>query len=442
MSHTYPSELPIVPLANPVSATVSVPGSKSITNRALVLAALASRNGECILSGALQSEDTEVMVRALAELGFQIVTTWPMTIIIVERNETGRIIPAKVAEIFVANSGTTMRFLTAAVSIGQGHYRLDGVERMRERPIQDLLDALTQLGVETHTETESNCPPVEIRTSGWKSPDRPPIPGMVYMQQSVSSQFLSGLMLAAPFAGLPRVDIIFDENQVSRPYLDMTDAMLHQWGVETKFAGRARTIEILQQPRAHRAHYRIEPDASAASYFWAAAAITGGRVSVSGLNRKSLQGDVRFVDVLQQMGCRVEECEAGITVHGKPLRGVDVDMNDISDTVMTLGAVACFAEGPTTIRNIAHIRHKETDRIAALATELRKLGAEVDERPDGMTITPRPLTGCAVDTYNDHRMAMSLALIGLKVPGVVIRNPGCVAKTYPGFWQDLEKLRI
>ena len=187
--------------------------------------------------------------------------------------------------------------------------------------------------------------------------------------------------------------------------------------------------------------YPIEPDASSASYFWAAAAITGGRVTVSGLNRKSPQGDVRFVDVLAQMGCRVEECDAGITVHGGTLRGVDVDMNDISDTVMTLGAVACFADGPTTIRNVGHIRHKETDRIAALATELRKLGAEVDERDDGLTIHPRPLKGCAVDTYNDHRMAMSLALVGLKVPGVVIRNPGCVAKTYPGFWQDLELLR-
>ena len=161
----------------------------------------------------------------------------------------------------------------------------------------------------------------------------------------------------------------------------------------------------------------------------------------SGLTRKSIQGDVRFVDVLAEMGCRVEECDAGITVHGGKLRGIDVDMNDISDTVMTLAAVACFAEGPTTIRNVAHIRHKETDRIAALAIELRKLGAEVEERADGLTITPRPLKGCAVDTYNDHRMAMSLALVGLKVPGVVIRNPGCVAKTYPGFWQDLERLR-
>src|SRR5205085_11746054 len=183
--------------------------------------------------------------------------------------------------------------------------------------------------------------------------------------------------------------------------------------------------------------YVIEPDASAASYFFAAAAITGGTVTVLGLSRKnSLQGDVGFVDLLEQMGCRVEECTTGITVHGRPLHGIDVDMNDISDTVMTLGAVACFADGPTTIRNVAHIRHKETDRIAALAAELRKVGATVEEFADGLTITPRPLHGAEIETYDDHRMAMSLALVGLKIPGVVIRNPGCVAKTYPEFWND------
>jgi 3-phosphoshikimate 1-carboxyvinyltransferase len=220
----------------------------------------------------------------------------------------------------------------------------------------------------------------------------------------------------------------------------MTLEVMGDFGIEADWES-PDTIRIWGHWEGLPQTYAIEPDASAASYFWAAAAITGGRVTVAGLNRKSLQGDVRFVDVLEQMGCRVEECEAGITVHGKPLRGIDVDMNDISDTVMTLGAVACFAEGPTTIRNVAHIRHKETDRIAALATELRKFGAAVEERDDGLTVTPGPLRGAAVDTYNDHRMAMSLALVGLRVPGVVIRNPGCVAKTYPGFWEDLEKLR-
>jgi 3-phosphoshikimate 1-carboxyvinyltransferase len=187
--------------------------------------------------------------------------------------------------------------------------------------------------------------------------------------------------------------------------------------------------------------YPIEPDASAASYFFASAAITGGRITVPGLTPHGLQGDVRFVDVLARMGCTVESHADGITVQGGTLRGIDVGMSDISDTVMTLAAVACFAEGPTTIRNVAHIRHKETDRLAALATELRRFGAGVEEHADGLTITPRPLHGAVADTYRDHRMAMSLALVGLRVPGVTINDPGCVAKTYPGYFADLEKLR-
>ena len=196
-----------------------------------------------------------------------------------------------------------------------------------------------------------------------------------------------------------------------------------------------------QQIPAEVEHYNIEPDASTASYFWGAAAITGGEVTVAGVTTKSLQGDVRFVDLLEQMGCTVNHLQGNIAVKGGPLHGIDVDMKDISDTVMTLAAVACFAEGPTTIRNVAHIRHKETDRLTALARELRRLGVEIEERADGLTIVPRPLRGTAVDTYNDHRMAMSLALIGLRIPGVVIRNPACVAKTYPHFFRDLDKLR-
>jgi len=220
----------------------------------------------------------------------------------------------------------------------------------------------------------------------------------------------------------------------------MTIAMMRSWGLtlETEELKRFR-VPGGQEPDVDM--YSIEPDASAASYFWAAAAITGGTVTVLGLSRKSLQGDVAFVDLLAQMGCRVEECSSGITVHGRSLHGIDVDMNAISDTVMTLGAVACFADGPTTIRNVAHIRHKETDRIAALANELRAVGANIEEFADGLTITPGPVHGAEIETYNDHRMAMSLALVGLKIPGIVIRNPGCVAKTYPGFWTDLERLR-
>jgi 3-phosphoshikimate 1-carboxyvinyltransferase len=402
-----------------------------------VLAALSSRETDCTLTGALRSEDTEVMVDCLRKLGFVVEPDWDQATITVRKHGSDRLIPAESADLYVANSGTTVRFLAAMVSLSPGRYRLDGVPRMRERPIQDLLDAVGQLGARAVSEAGNGCPPVLIESPGLKG-------GSVDVRASVSSQFLSGLMLAAGFADGPmRIGISNDADIVSWPYIQMTADMVWAWGRAMSADGpepeHVYNFDGVRQPAP--TYYDIEPDASAASYFWAAAAITGGRVTVLGLTRKSLQGDVAFVDVLTQMGCRVEECDSGVTVHGRPLRGVDVDMNAISDTVMTLGAVACFADGPTTIRNVAHIRHKETDRIAALAAELRKLGAEVDEYPDGLRITPRPLTGCAVDTYKDHRMAMSLALVGLRVPGVVINDPGCVAKTYPGFWHDLDKLR-
>ncbi|MDY3558944.1 3-phosphoshikimate 1-carboxyvinyltransferase [Gemmata sp. JC673] len=434
MSHTYPAELEIQPLARSVSATVTVPGSKSITNRALVLAALARGDAPCELRGVLRSEDTEVMLGALAQLGYSVHEDWATNTVRVT-NPTPRAIPADRADLFVANSGTSMRFLAAMVSLGAGRYRLDGIPRMRERPIEDLLSALRALGVNATSESGNGCPPVVIEANGLRT-------GPVHIKVAKSSQFLSALMMAVPFARAssehPATVVHLDGTVVSEPYIEMTVRMLESWAIRVdRVAPNAYRIE---PQRGHRERYDIEPDASAASYFWAAAAVLGGSVTVRGLNRASLQGDVRFVDVLGQMGCRIEESDGGITVHGGPLRGVDVDMNDISDTVMTLGAVALFADGPTTVRNVAHIRHKETDRIAALAIELRKLGAEVEEREDGLTITPRPLKGCAIDTYNDHRMAMSLALVGLKVPGVVIRNPGCVAKTYPGFWEDLEVL--
>jgi 3-phosphoshikimate 1-carboxyvinyltransferase len=434
-SFTYPERLEIRPYAGPpLAATVTVPGSKSITNRALVLAALASRAGPCVLTGALKSEDTEVMIESLRRLGFRIEVDWDQQIVRLSKNESGRIIPADRADLFVANSGTSMRFLTAMVSLGHGRYSLDGVPRMRERPIQDLIDALSKFGVDAVAEGPNGCPPVVINAAGWSC-------WLTSLGMSTSSQFLSGLMMAAPFAGHDEIRIVFRDEVVSRPYLEMTGAVLRAWGVETEFTTEPASFgcgRVTVPP--YRDVYAIEPDASAASYFWAAAAVLGGRVTVAGLTEHSLQGDVAFVDVLQQMGCRVEKCDSGITVHGGPLRGIDVDMNAISDTVMTLGAVACFADGPTRIRNVAHIRHKETDRIAALATELRRLGAEVEEFADGLTITPRPLHRAEVETYNDHRMAMSLALVGLRVPGVVIKNPGCVAKTYPGFWQDLGRL--
>jgi 3-phosphoshikimate 1-carboxyvinyltransferase len=428
----YPDPLPIEPLPEPPDASVTPPGSKSITNRALVLAALSSRARPQHLLGCLDSEDTAVMIDSLSALGYEIERRHSS--ITVFRGDRP-IVPASSADLFVGNSGTSMRFLTAVTALGNGRYRLDGVPRMRERPIADLLDALDQLGVKATSESGNGCPPVIVEGGGWRG-------GRVLIKGDVSSQFLSGLLMAAPFAPSTTAFEVGGD-LVSKPYVEMTRRMMQHWHLRVSEPSPGSYLVPGEQEtdRLSNDTYHVEPDASAASYFFAAAAITGGKVSVPGLAMHSLQGDVNFVDVLEHMGCVVERSAHSLTVRGRPLRGIDVGMSDISDTVMTLAAVACFAEGPTTIRNVGHIRHKETDRLGALATELRRLGAGVEEFADGLTITPGPLRGSAVETYNDHRMAMSLALIGLRVPGVVIRDPGCVAKTYPRYFVDLELLR-
>lgn len=428
----YPEKLAIAPLAEPPWTEVWVPASKSITNRALVLAALHSKGNECWLVNVLQSEDTIVMQQALRALGFELFGESCSSGLRITSQRDSDLIPEQAADLFVSNSGTSMRFLTAMVSLGRGRYRLDGIGRMRERPIDDLLTALRQLGVQAFSERNNGCPPVIVEANGLAG-------GTVRIKGDVSSQFLSGLLLAAPSAqGATTIEV--DGTLVSQPYVTMTVAMLRQWGLVIEQTSATRFFIPGGQRSPIRA-YGIEPDASAASYFWAAAAIADGSVKVEIISAKGLQGDTRFVDLLNRMGCQVLREDSGITVIGGPLRGIDADMNDISDTVMTLAAVACFAEGPTTIRNVAHIRHKETDRLAALAAELRRVGAKVDEFADGLTITPRPLHGAEIETYNDHRMAMSMALIGLKVPGIIIKNPGCVAKTYPHFFEDLDRLR-
>jgi 3-phosphoshikimate 1-carboxyvinyltransferase len=472
---TFPDMLKIIPLSRSPDVTVRVPGSKSITNRALVLAATQGKAyGSCVLSGALQSEDTIAMIESLAALGFVIEPDWAKSQIRVSSPDRERIIPKSAAKLFVGNSGTTMRFLTALVSLGTGTFRLDGIPRMRERPIEDLLAGLRQLGVNAISENNNGCPPVVIYANGIRG-------GIARLKGNVSSQFLSGLLMAAPLAECD-LTIHVDGPLVSVPYVRMTVEMMKHFGYAVNVLDDAR-IHIPGRQCCGTSAYEIEPDASAASYFFGAAAITNGKVTVlrKGWRHTNhptdaqigvdLQGDWRFVDLLQEMGCHVKKTQFtylinsrsiesdpiargplptgrrsdwapfGNTLHGATLRGIDVDMNDISDTVMTLAAVACFAEGPTTIRNVAHIRHKETDRLAALATELRRVGAEVDEFADGLTISPRPLHGGEIETYNDHRMAMSMALIGLRVPGIVIKNPGCVAKTYPDFFEDLENLR-
>jgi 3-phosphoshikimate 1-carboxyvinyltransferase len=332
-----------------------------------------------------------------------------------------------------------MRFLTSLVCLGNGTYELDGVTRMRERPIGDLLEALEQLDVRARSLQRDGYPPIRIeagRSAFFSAHLGQPI---VRMKADVSSQFLSGLLLVAPFAVSP-IRIELSSSLVSEPYIRMTLNMMRLFGAETR-TDFETYFETWPIPWYKSHTFEIESDATSASYFLAAAAIVSGEVELRKLGIGSLQGDMRFIKLLDEMNCRIAVGPESSWVQGFPLCGIDVDMNAISDCVPTLAAVACFADGPTTIRNVAHIRHKESDRIAALTNELRKIGAEVDEFPDGLRISPRPLHGAEVETYNDHRIAMSMALIGLKVPGIVIKNPGCVAKTYPGYWDDLEQLR-
>ena len=424
----------VQPLADPRRLTASIrpPGSKSITNRACICAALAE--GASVLDGALDSEDTQVMIESLRRLGLTVELAGDQLSI---GGGAGRM-PKAAAELFCANSGTTIRFLTACLAAVGGDYTLDGVARMRERPIGDLVDALQQLGGVVAA-GDNDCPPVRI--SGPQLPG-----GAAEVQGNISSQYLSGLLMAAP-AAADEVRLRVQGELVSRPYVAMTLAVMEAFGVKCDAADDLS--EFIVQPQRYQArHYSVEPDASAASYFWAAAAISGGEVAVEGLGFDALQGDVGFCRVLERMGCEVSEDPGrSITVRGAasggaPLRGVDVDMNAISDTVQTLAAVALFADGPTTVRGVAHNRHKETDRIGDLACELRKLGASVEESADGMVISPPPkVTPAEIETYNDHRMAMSLALPGLVVDGIVILNPACTAKTYPGYWDDLALLR-
>lgn len=423
-----------------VQGTIRPPGSKSLTNRALMCAAFA--NGHSRLTGALRSDDTEVMLAALREIGIGVVESSSGSVIDISGIGRDHFSSRDSHfELFIGNSGTTIRFLTAALSALGGDFRLSGVPRMHQRPIGDLVDALEPVcdGLVT-CESPGGCPPVRIETRGWTG-------ASVKVAGSVSSQYLSGLMMAAPIAGQAiRIEVIGE--LVSLPYVEMTAQIIRDFGVpcgwasEPPLQANAERVILIDGRGGYRPRdYDIEPDASAASYFWAAAAITGGDVTVSGLSVDALQGDVRFVDCLEKMGCQVRRAADGITVTGpERLRGIEVNMNSISDTVQTLSVVALFAEGPTVIRGVAHNRFKETDRIGDLACELRKLGAEIEESDDGLTIHPRPLRPAILETYDDHRMAMSLALAGLKTAGVRIKNPACTAKTYPEYFADLEGL--
>ena len=418
--------LEIIPVTGPVVGEIRPPGSKSITNRALIIAAQAA--GTSRLTGVLDSQDTRVMLESLKRLGWSVEQDLT-TATVVLSGGTGRPTASK-ADLWLENSGTSIRFLTALCTRGSGTYRLDGNARMRERPLEDLVAGLNQLGASVRTELNNACPPVIVEATGLAG-------GSASVRGSTSSQYLSALLMAAPGA---TGDVVLEVSGdlVSEPYVLMTLQVMEAFGVSVD-SPRSGLFKI--RPQAYQAReYAIEPDASAASYFFAVAAATGGSVTVHGLSRDSLQGDVGFVDALVQMGCRADWRRDQITLHGGPLRGIEIDMNAISDTAQTLAAIAPLAQGPTTIRNVAHMRHKETDRVSALATELRRLGQGVEEFPDGLRIEPAPLRPAQIATYDDHRMAMSFAVLGLRTPGLFIEHPECTGKTYPRFFEDLKRL--
>ncbi len=421
--------LEIRPLTRPPDATVEVPGSKSISNRALLLAALA--DGESMLEGALSSDDTRYMGEALRQLGVRI-----------EADACGarlRVLggggawPATAAELYVGNAGTAMRFLVAALCLGRGRFRIDGSPRMRERPIKELVDGLRQLGARLRCEHDSGSPPVIVEGDGLPG-------GTAEIAAERSSQFLSAILQVAPYAQRD-VTVNVRGKLVAQPYVDMTVGVMGAFGVEVWRDG-CRRFHVRCGQRYHPRRYAIEPDASSAHYFLAAAALTGGHVRVVGLGRRSLQGDVAFADLLAAMGADVRWEADAIDVTGpEQLRGIDADLNALSDTAPTLAVLAPFASGPVRLRNIAHVRWQESDRIHAVATELSRLGVSVQELPDGLEVRPSRVTPVAVETYDDHRIAMSFALIGLKVPGVRICDPACVSKTFPDYFERLDALR-
>lgn len=428
------SSLYITPINHALNATVRVPGSKSLTNRALLIASLA--NGTTHLSNALFSDDSRYFAKALQTLGFDVQLdelNHSMTV-----TGLGGKIPATNAELFIGNAGTAARFLSAFLTLGHGEYILDGEPRMRERPIGDLVEALSQLDAQVKPIISNQypvCPPIKVVANGLQG-------GKTKIAGDISSQFLSALLMVAPYAQTPiEVELTTDLN--SKPYVDMTISIMKDFGVEVERDGYEYFKVPVTSYQLPVTSYPIESDASAASYFFAAPAICGGTVKVENISRKSVQGDIGFLDVLQQMGCTVQETDNCILVTGHSvLHGVDVDMRDIPDTAQTLAAIAPFADSPTRIRGIASARVKETDRVSATCVELGRLGVRVEEHEDGMTIYPvEKMRSASIQTYNDHRMAMAFSLIGLRFDGVTIENPSCVSKTFPNFFEVLNQLR-
>jgi 3-phosphoshikimate 1-carboxyvinyltransferase len=419
----------IIPKNN-LDCKITVPGSKSLTQRALIAAALA--DGHSTLIGPLASEDTEYTSNALRQMGIEIDNkgdNWQIT-------GRGGAILSPAQEIYLGNNGTATRFLTSVAALGRGAFQITGGLRMAERPIEPLMEALRGWGVKIKSVNNTGCPPLEISAHGISG-------GKTILPEGKSSQYLSSLLLVAPYSSSPA--LLNVKGQVfSKPYVTMTMAVMKDFGIDVQANAELTSFEIPQG--VYRAHdYLVEGDASSASYFWAAAAITQGRVTVTNVPHPSLQGDAVLVDMLAEMGCKISKERSGITVCGpKELKAIEVDMANCPDVAPTLAIVASFARGTTIIKNIAHLRIKECDRLHVMATELAKLGVETKEEQDRLIITGDPmrinLHGAEIDTYEDHRIAMCFAVAGLLVPGIKIMDESCVAKSFPDFWQRFAKL--
>jgi 3-phosphoshikimate 1-carboxyvinyltransferase len=406
-----------LPAVHRASGRVRLPGSKSISNRLLLLAALAEGTTE--LAGLLDADDTRVMLDALRQLGVGIEGT--------RVNGIGGVFPAKHGDLFLGNAGTAFRPLTAALALSGGDYRLYGVPRMHERPIRDLVEALRQMGARIDYEGNSGYPPLRIHPAGVH------LAAPIRVRGDVSSQFLTAVLLALPLAGGGRVEV--DGDLISTPYIAITLAVMERFGVRVGREGWS-AFDVPAGPYRSPGRLNVEGDASAASYFLAAGAIGGGPVRVDGAGRDSIQGDVRFTEVLERMGASIATGDDWIQASGSlPLRPLDMDLNHIPDAAMTAAVLALFADGPSMLRNIASWRVKETDRLAAMSTELRKLGADVDEGADYLRIVPRALhPNVAIDTYDDHRIAMSFSLVSLAGVPIRINDPECVGKTFPDYF--------
>lgn len=402
---------------------IEAPPSKSYTNRALIVAALA--NGKSIIKNPLFSDDTSYMISALKRFGVKIVRKDNRLIV---HGANGNLNQPK-NKIFVGNAGTTMRFITSLAALSKGITRITGDKRMRQRPMQDLLNVLNQLGIKT--DSNNGFPPIKVYGGLFEG-------GNIKLRGNVSSQYISSMLMSAPYAKKDvTIDIIGD--LTSKPYVGITLDIMNKFGVNVTNIDYKKFI-IKNNKKYKSCTYKIEGDASNASYFFAAAAITKGKVKVKNINPYTKQGDIRFLDILKKMGCGIKKGKNFIRVEGHSLKSIDVDMNEMPDVVSTLAVTSLFADSTTTIRNVQNLRYKETDRLKALATELRKIGADVEETQAGLKIKRRRLKKAIIETYNDHRMAMSFAVAGLTINGIKIKNQNCVTKSFPDFWQKFNEL--